>query len=222
MTNEYRQGSATKPITNCGDICLQVKSTLEYLESPYSNEKMVDDNHLEKTEPHFIIHENLALYSYEFLPPTNGSLVRKTLCHTDTFCCTVDYTILTNETPHYALFAYNGTVDKGSGVYTMFTQNCAVIYCTNLTSFESCANINSPHENLLTSFRLKELRGVFDTKFVYPSIFNLDFKLADVNSWRKDLVVADDNKYNVSLNVLLDIDNILSASLFGRYYELDP
>ena len=183
--------------------------------------------------PQFIIHENISFYSYKVLDFHNGSSYssRTECCHEGSFCCEVEYilpptqqqsttTRTTTTTAVYMLLAYNGTVGKGGGEYLMWTQTCGVVYCLS-EDISNCTALDAPLDEVNLSLELKNLRGSFDTKFIYPSVFKQDFTLSEVGSWDMAVEVVD-NKTKASLEIHEDVRGILTASLFGRWYDLDP
>lgn len=210
----------------CTIVCLEVRNNLKKHVAEadeVDNHTSVNPEHSvsEKHEPlssvfhrdsfHFIIHENISLYAHKIIAPGKVEHV----CYHDTFCCEVEYiTHPLVSTATYMLLAYNGTVAKGSGVYNMWTEVCSVVYCTD-RDIMTCTNIDSPVTGVETGFKLKRISGRFDTPYIYPAVFGLNFKLIE-DSW--NLV-----KYNTSttLQANTSIGNILTASLFGRWYALD-
>ena len=178
--------------------------------------------------PQFIIHENISFYSYKVLDFHNGSSYssRTECCHEGSFCCETEYILpptqqqSTTTTAVYMLLAYNGTVGKGGGEYLMWTQTCGVVYCLS-EDILSCTALDEPLDEVNLFLELKNLRGSFDTKFIYPSVFKQDFTLSEVGSWDMAVEMVD-NKTKTSLEIHEDVQGILTASLFGRWYDLDP
>ncbi|XP_047740438.1 uncharacterized protein LOC108667959 isoform X2 [Hyalella azteca] len=173
--------------------------------------------------PQYIIHENISMYSHGSLPLSDLPAVSSLKVCDGTFCCEVWYSypvaqvddgIVTNQS-QYMLLVYNGTVGKGSGTYLMWTQTCGVVFCLNQTDVNSCAAVDEPHPEIYSSFRLLNITGNFDTNFVYPSVFNLNFELVDHSFWS-----FKSRPYELIVNA--DVENILTAVLFGRDYKMDP
>lgn len=176
----------------------------------------------------YIIHENISFYSYQTLEINESPFPNRTkrvkVCHLDTFCCEVEY-LYPHENnpvggPNYSLLVYNGTVAKGSGVYEMWTQVCGVVFCTE-RDINSCTPLDAPQPELNTTFRLRSIQGQFDTKFIYPSVFSLNFSLINNELWSY-ADSSNETDWNSVLSINGDIPNLLTAALFGRWYSLDP
>ncbi|XP_069157408.1 vanin-like protein 2 isoform X2 [Procambarus clarkii] len=226
----------------------------------------------------FFLHENLDLYNHIVLERSEKNMnFTKTLCYNGSFCCTVTYSYAHKGTKEglYMLLAYNGLVTKGNGVYVMYIQVCAVVYCLN-ENITSCASLNDEEVNLtseetnqtdekmtltngeanltseeatltseeatltneetLVTFWPYELYGVFNTPYVYPSVFTQQLTLANDALWefsntgRNEIMnescsfidnLPEENVCCISMHDTLALD-LLSLTLFGRWYSQDP
>ena len=105
---------------------------------------------------------------------------------------------------------------KGGGLYKIWTQTCAVLYCTDTKNINSCGNFSTPQKNLKTDLILKSVSATFDMDIVYPSIFKLNFELAPIENW----YLASDNDRKI-MHMNKAEQNILAATLMGRIFPRD-
>ncbi|XP_053642932.2 pantetheinase-like [Cherax quadricarinatus] len=169
----------------------------------------------------YFINENLERYNHRLLEGSERERDFKTLCHNDSLCCTVTYSYQANLTDEgfYVILAYSGVVEKGAGVYSMFTQVCAVVYCLT-ENITSCARIEGTSPGS-SSFQPYELVGTFHTEHVYPSVFTQQLTLVNESFWSFNSArIQTENECSIVLSHFTP--HLLSLSLFGRWYERDP
>lgn len=185
-------------------------------------ENEVKKEQLQTNDEFIFLHEDLGYYNHEVLDRSEKEIIYiKNLCHNDSLCCMIVYTYPFNETEEglYMILAYSGVVQKGGGVYGMFTQVCAIVFCLN-DDVNSCAHVEGENPRP-SSFRAYDLSGTFTTPYVYPSVFTQDMTLINETVW-----TFDDSKskekgfFQVSLNE--NVPSLLSLTMFGRWYERDP
>ncbi|KAK4304401.1 hypothetical protein Pmani_023644 [Petrolisthes manimaculis] len=83
----------------------------------------------------------------------------------------------------YKLVVYSGVVEKGGGVYSMFTQVCSVLHCHS-EDVNSCTRIDDEnYPTTTTNFRPIQLQGRFSTRYVFPSVLLRDLTLLDEDEW---------------------------------------
>lgn len=169
------------------------------------------------------IHEDLTRYNHVVLDWQEAdSPVTVSLCHNDSLCCSVSYTTPGNitMTGHYMLLAYSGPVEKGSGVYSMFTQVCSVVFCLN-DDVSSCARIEDEDPPLVSNFIPQEIKGLFKAPHVFPSLLLRDLSLAPEHLWSYDSVPLTSYQHESLVSVAGDVGPLLSLTLMGRWYQRD-
>lgn len=168
------------------------------------------------------IHEDLTRYSHLVLEWQNpGSPVTTSLCHDDGLCCSVSYT--TNNitmTGLYMLLAYSGPVEKGAGIYSMFTQVCSVVFCLN-DDVNSCARIENTNIPLDSFFLAWEIKGLFRAPHVFPSLLLHNLSLASEHLWSYDKTPLTNDLHESLIHIDGDVGPLLSLTLMGRWYERD-
>ncbi|KAM4771001.1 pantetheinase [Rhinophrynus dorsalis] len=131
-----------------------------------------------------------------------------TICQND-LCCHLSYKMAEKPIDEvYVLGAFDG-LHVVEGQY--YLQICTLLKCQN-TDLRTCGE---PVEAATTKFKSFSLSGTFSTSFVFPEVLLSKVQLAPgmfqvLNDGR--LV----SQENISLKPLL------SATLFGRWYEKDP
>lgn len=200
-----------------------VESSVDGMATFPKTTKSGDLTGMNGTDNQIFIHEDLENYSYLILErPDTDLLLINTLCHDEEgFCCILSYTYRFNETEEgiYMLFAYSGIVKKGGGVYPLYTQTCAVVFCWN-NDTTSCARIEGEGVRDST-LRVYELDGTFAGPYVYPSVFTQDLQLFDSASWTFSINQQPEYFYG-SLNLKEKVDHLLSLTMFSRWYSMDP
>lgn len=168
------------------------------------------------------LHEDLERYSSYVLERGDGAMERS-LCHNDSLCCSVTYSFPADLTDNssFLLLAYSGVSEKGGGAYKLFTQVCAVVYCLN-ENVTSCARVEENGPSQKTSFRAHNVTGDFDTSYIYPSVFTQDFKLVDASLWDFESSFSSEKLVKSTLVLHEEVDNLLSLTLFGRWFDRDP
>ncbi|KAK7036659.1 hypothetical protein SK128_007973, partial [Halocaridina rubra] len=167
-------------------------------------------------------HEDLSLYNSSSLDKTDTEQVLiKTVCSDDGFCCDLTYSYLLNQSEMglYKLFAYSGLVEKGDGVYSMYTQTCSVVYCLS-DEVNSCARIEG-REPEHSTLRVFEVRGTFASGDIYPSVFTQYLKLEDSSNWNFTLAQYPEY-YHASMFMHEKTENLLAITMFSRWYARDP
>lgn len=168
------------------------------------------------------LHEDLERYSSYVLERGDG-VMERSLCHNDSLCCSVTYSFPADITDNssFLLLAYSGVSEKGGGAYKLFTQVCAVVYCLN-ENVTSCARVEENGPSQKTSFRAHNVTGDFDTSYIYPSVFTQDFKLVDASLWDFESSFSSEKLVKSTLVLHEEVDNLLSLTLFGRWFDRDP
>lgn len=168
------------------------------------------------------LHEDLERYSSYVLERGDG-VMERSLCHNDSLCCSVTYSFPADLTDNssFLLLAYSGVSEKGGGAYKLFTQVCAVVYCLN-ENVTSCARVEENGPSQKTSFRAHNVTGDFDTSYIYPSVFTQDFKLVDAPLWDFESSFSSEKLVKSTLVLHEEVDNLLSLTLFGRWFDRDP
>lgn len=173
---------------------------------------------------HAILHEDLERYSHSVLEK-GDTLMEGSLCHNDSLCCSVTYSFPDSipDDSSFLLLAYSGLVEKGGGSYSIFTQVCAVVHCLN-ENVTSCALVEEKENGASkkTAFRAHNLTGNFDTSFVYPSVLNQDLQLFNVSLWDFESSASSEKVVESTLVLHEELDNLLSLTLFGRWFDRDP
>lgn len=118
------------------------------------------------------------------------------------------------------LLAYSGLVEKGSGVYSMFTQVCSVVFCLN-DDISSCARIEDENPPLTSSFVPQEVIGLFKAPHVFPSLLLWNLSLAPDHLWSYDSVPLTNYQHKSVIHVIGDVGPFLSLTLMGRWYQRD-
>ncbi|XP_068218507.1 pantetheinase-like [Palaemon carinicauda] len=174
-------------------------------------------------ENHTFLHEDLRRYNHSLIEwtSTNTSNWTKSLCHEDGFCCTLEYDYPRNssEEGFFMLFAYSGLIEKGGGIYSMYSKTCAVVFCLN-TTVTSCARIEGEPVRYST-LKIYELRGNFSKNPIYPSVFMQNLKLYNSQNWVFNVEEHPDFFTGV-LQFKETVQSLLSLTLFSRWYERDP
>lgn len=179
--------------------------------------------HGQQLEDMVFIHEDLSRYNHLVLEQEGtDSPVTASLCHNDSLCCSVTYTAPgnTSKTGHYMLLAYSGPVEKGGGVYSMFTQVCSVVFCLS-DDVNSCARIEDEDVPLDSTFFVQEAGGEFEALHVFPSVMRRDLTLAEEHLWSFDNIPLSGNQHEASIHVTGDPGPLLSVTLMGRWYQRD-
>ncbi|XP_045135531.1 biotinidase-like [Portunus trituberculatus] len=178
----------------------------------------------QKPQPQEMVfkHEDLSRYNHLLLEEA-ASPITASLCHNDGLCCSVTYTFLgnTSTTEHYMLLAYSGLVEKGGGVYSMYTQVCSVVFCLS-DEVNSCARVEGEDPPLASSFLLQEVSGMFEDLHVFPSVMSRDLTLVSEQLWNFDSIpLSSSNQQEAIIHVKKETDPLLSATLMGRWYQRD-
>ncbi|KAL7645452.1 UNVERIFIED_CONTAM: hypothetical protein RMT77_003838 [Armadillidium vulgare] len=161
--------------------------------------------------PHIFKYEDLSQYTKVLLESSNFQKTSKSIaCSQDNFCCTLNYKYSGNQT--YYLFAYNGNITLGEGIYVVGMQTCAVVWCQN-SDYDTCSRIETDSQ-VSDSFPYLEISSnSFSVDAVYP-----------VHNHRNTSLIRNDvlefkaqNKYS-SIKSLKPIENLLVIALQGRIY----
>jgi len=162
--------------------------------------------------------EDLSTYSSVLLQQniTEGEIKTVEQCDVDSFCCQAIYSSSkhdTNESPGaYRLLVKNGIVTE-DGLYYIWTQTCGVTFCTAADDVNSCGSVGNTDAR--TTLRLHHLSGDFDTPYVYPSALSLSGELASEAAWA---YTVNGTQRAIEADGL---QNILSTTLYGRWFEKD-
>lgn len=182
-----------------------------------------NSRHMLVEEDMVFIHEDLTQYNHVLLEWQEADTpVTVLLCHNDSLCCSVSYTTPGNitRTGHYMLLAYSGLVVKGSGVYSMFTQVCSVVFCLN-DDISSCARIEDEDPPLTSNFLPQKVRGLFKAPHVFPSLLLRNLSLAPESLWSYDSIPLTNYQHESLIHVTGDVGPFLSLTLMGRWYQRD-
>ena len=168
------------------------------------------------------LHEDLKRYGHAIISSAlSDGIVTQVFCHDDNLCCTLKYHYPRNKNEEgvFMLLAYSGLIEKGGGIYSMYSQTCAVVFCLN-NNITSCALMEGqPVRN--TSLAIDSLSGTFSTPHIYPSVFTQNLELYDSDSWEFTLKETSGN-FDGVLNLKNAVENLLSLTLFSRWYAKDP
>ena len=169
-------------------------------------------------------YENISQYHAVPLAASEHR-VSAELCHEDGLCCAAEYALQPAEgsTGRYLLLANSALVEM-DGFYEIYTQVCAVLFCSGAEA-DSCAvpdggvgaaegGDESSEGPESSGMRLWELRGRFATPHVFPSVLRRDLTLDEEWTW------ADQHPLKV-MGFGAPSEDLLVASLYGRWYERD-
>ncbi|XP_069091274.1 pantetheinase-like [Pleurodeles waltl] len=149
-----------------------------------------------------IFFDNFTLKALE-KPEGNQTTCQKNLC------CHLSYSMVEKrEDEVYALGAFDG-MHEVEGEY--YLQICTLLKCKS-THLDTCGE---PVETSSTLFQSFSLSGTFGTSFVFPEVLLTGIKLAP-----GDFEISPDGRL-VSRSSISSTP-LLSATLFGRWYDKDP
>ncbi|XP_078505350.1 pantetheinase [Lissotriton helveticus] len=132
----------------------------------------------------------------------------QTTCQKD-LCCHLNYSMVEKrEDEVYALGAFDG-MHEVEGEY--YLQICTLLKCKS-THLDTCGEAV---ETSSTQFKSFSLSGTFGTPFVFPEVLLTGIKLAP-----GDFEISPDGRLVSRANI--SSTPLLSATLFGRWYEKDP
>lgn len=155
------------------------------------------------------------LYTFKSLTEKNGTVE---VCD-GKVCCYLSYEMdTTNDHDHSDLFAFG--VFNGLHTYDgkFYFQVCSLLRCSDSANKSSCGNGTSTSS---TVFKSLHMIGHFQTKFIYPQVMlskdgHLEPAISSQWNFRKSTPTVK------SIESLTGFDNpLLSASLFGHYYQKD-
>ncbi|XP_069462776.1 pantetheinase-like [Ambystoma mexicanum] len=131
-----------------------------------------------------------------------------TTCQT-TLCCHLSYKMVKRQDDElFVLGAYNGL--HGS-VRKYYIQVCTLLKCKSI-GMDSCGEKT---ETSVTMFEFFSLSGTFRTSFVFPEVLLSGMQLAP-----GDFKVLSDGRLVSQSSI--SSRPLLSATLFGRWYQKDP
>ncbi|XP_068603422.1 biotinidase [Brachionichthys hirsutus] len=144
-------------------------------------------------------------FTFALLNETEGNLK---VCN-GTFCCYLQYrrSPQGNSEELFALGAFAGT-HKGNGLYAL--QICALVRCAGSDPY-SCGQEVDESESKFDFV----LEGMFDTKYVYPSVLSSDMILEQP----KDFQSAACGRVTLKHHNMTA--GLVTACLYGRMYHLD-
>ncbi|XP_063773427.1 pantetheinase-like isoform X1 [Pseudophryne corroboree] len=131
-----------------------------------------------------------------------------TVCQND-LCCHLSYTMLEKHSDEVYVFGVFDGLHLVEGEY--YLQVCTLLKCQSM-DLESCGE---SVETASTRFESFALSGNFSTSFVFPEVLLTDVHLAP-NMFQ----VLNDGRLISQSGI--SSHPLLSASLFGRWYEKDP
>ncbi|OCT56440.1 hypothetical protein XELAEV_18000104mg [Xenopus laevis] len=131
-----------------------------------------------------------------------------TLCQNN-LCCHLTYTVTVKITDEvYVLGVFDG-LHETEGQY--YLQICTLLKCPS-TDIKSCGE---PVETASTKFKSFSLSGNFSTSFVFPEVL-----ISKVHLATGMFQVLPDGRLTSHANI--SQEPLLSATLFGRWYDEDP
>ncbi|XP_074641007.1 pantetheinase-like [Tubulanus polymorphus] len=132
------------------------------------------------------------------------------ICH-NSVCCQLSYTIKSRVAGEiYALGAFDGLHTKNGNYYL---QVCTVVKCAN----DKAKSCGSPVENSRTIFTHFDLHGVFNTRYVFPSLNTNGVKFAS-GEWSFNYEQLEGRILSRPNGIK---EPLLSSALYGRFYERD-
>ncbi|CAL4071408.1 unnamed protein product [Meganyctiphanes norvegica] len=199
------------------------RQIITYIETNVANNTISNISNADENE-HKFKYEDLSIYSHFPLNQTiEGEYLTQSLCHNEEFCCNVTYTWPDRDSDIiYKLLAFDGLQAHAGGIYHTYYQVCSVLLCSS-DDVVTCAHV----ENLIpqsNSLKVRNLEGLFEVPYVYPSVLNQDLTLAKRNLWNFDRKESNHNRWRIGVHVDKEdeLQQLLALTLFGRIYERDP
>nr|XP_045603006.1 vascular non-inflammatory molecule 3-like [Procambarus clarkii] len=163
---------------------------------------------------HQIYYDDLSNYTQVVLPQGGpGETQQVEACHQDGLCCTLTYSLTSSL--NYSLLAYSGIISEGDGVYKIYAQVCAVVWC-HTEDINTCARVNDglPQNDEFGPFTIS---GNFSINYVYPSIFTRNLTLV-----ANDQYTTTNDRGTRTITTQEPTPDLLSTFLYGRWYDRDP